>query len=59
MYSSETRRFLNLVPVTSWEGFVQMSPSQTLHGFCRKRPLEPEDDAAVQWLINVLPNSSG
>ena len=58
VYSSETRRFLNLVPVTSWEGFVQMKLSEvkTLHGFfAGSAPLNRKMMPRSRWLINVLP----
>jgi hypothetical protein len=58
VYSSETRRFLNLIPATSWEGFVRMKliEVEALHAFfAANAPLHPESMPRSKWLRKVLP----
>ncbi len=59
VYRSETRRFLNLIPVTATEGFVEMSLSEVraLHDFfATGKPLEGITLERSRWLESVLPD---
>jgi LmbE family N-acetylglucosaminyl deacetylase len=59
VYRSETRRFLNLIPATAAEGFVEMGLSEVraLHDFFAvDAPLEGSTLERSHWLRSVLPD---
>lgn len=58
VYFSETRKFLNLLPASAVEGFVEMDLTEVraLHDFfAANAPLNSATLAKSRWLLKVLP----
>lgn len=59
VYGSETQRFLNLLPSTSYEGFLQVTLKEVeaLYSyFAQGKPLRVKDLKAYGWLAGFLKN---
>ena len=57
IYGSETSRFLNLLPATAFEGFLQLDSKEVeavYDFFARKKSLRTKDLVAYKWLADFL-----
>ena len=62
IYGSETSRFLNLLPATAFEGYVQLDVSEVeavYDFFARGKSLRTKDLKAYAWLAKFLKTQRG